>query len=164
MDRINPRNLFVKKSELLNAVLKKPDLCVLSWEVMCRYVAFWTMFVCIIVHGWMSLVSKRATQVIFNNCFRYSFSYILTLLFSASVLWIGTMYMADSMSVVCSISYSGYLILLYEIVRLVLWIAFPFTSNILFSAFVLSAAVLLYLNFLNIFNFYSVSTPRPLHL
>lgn len=164
MDRINPRNLFVKKNELLNAILKKPDLCVLSWEVTCRYVAFWTMFVCLIAHGWWSIVSNGAAQVFFNNCFRYSFSYILTLLSSASVLWIGTMYMSDSLSVVCSVSYSGYLILLYEVVRLVsLIIFFPFMSNFRFIAFVLSTAALLYVNFLNIFNFYNVSTPLPLH-
>lgn len=146
MDRINPRNLFVKKNELLSAIMKKPDL----------YVAFWTMFVCIIVHGWITALKDDRVHVFFNYCFRFAFSYILTLLVSASVLWIGTMYVADSLSVVISISYSGYLLLLYEVVRLVSVIVFILSNfDPTFFGFVLTSAALLYVNFLNIFYFYS---------
>ena len=165
MDRINPRSLFVKKNELLNAVLKKPDLCVLSWEVTCRYVAFWTMFVCLIVHGWWSVVGSNATPVFFNNCFRYSFSYILTLLSSASVLWIGTMYMPDSLSMLASVSYSGYLVLLHEAVYLaslilLLLLQLPFRM----IGFFITLIAQCYVNYLNIYNFYSVSMAHALHV
>ena len=120
---------------------------------------------CIIVHGWITALKDDRVHVFFNYFFRFAFSYILTLLVSASVLWIGTMYVADSLSVVISISYSGYLLLLYEVVRLVSVIVFILSNfDPTFFGFVLTSAALLYVNFLNIFYFYSVSIPWPLHI
>ena len=166
MDRIDPRNLFVKKNELLNAVMKKPDLCVWLCKVMCRYVAFWTMFVCILVNGWIPVLRRPyKSPLFFDRCFKYSFTYTLTLLFSASVIWIGTMYMPDSLSMLASVSYSGYLVLLHEAVYLaslilLLLLQLPFRM----IGFFITLIAQCYVNYLNIYNFYSVSMAHALHV
>ena len=126
-----------------------------------RYVAFWTMFVCVIVHGWNAVLFYGAkSPLFFNSCFRYVFTYVLTLLLSSAVLWIGSLYVSDSLSMMSSVSYSGYLILLHEAVFLL----FTLTCSLfMFSArsIVFYFTIILggYVNYLNIYDYYNVLLP-----
>ena len=161
MDRLNIKKLFTKRRSLIGAIVKKPDLCVKCMFMILRYVAFWTMFVCVIVHGWNAVLFYGAkSPLFFNSCFRYVFTYVLTLLLSSAVLWIGSMYVSDSLSMMSSVSYSGYLILLHEAVFLL----FTLTCSLfMFSArsIVFYFTIILggYVNYLNIYDYYNVLLP-----
>ena len=129
------------------------------------------MMVSVIVFGWCFLFTARITVgdyhkvfFFFNRCYQSVLTYILTLLCSASVLWIGTMYTTDSLSMVSSVSYSGYLILLQLVIYLVSTIfCSTFELSVKKIGSLLALGALCYVNFLNIFNFYSVSVDWPHH-
>ena len=65
MDRLNIKKLFTKRRSLIDAIVKKPDLCVKCMFMILRYVAFWTMFVCVIVHGWNAVLFYGAKSPLF---------------------------------------------------------------------------------------------------
>ena len=160
VDRLNLKKLFTKRRSLIEAVVKKPDLCAKCVLMILRYVAFWTMFVCVIVHGWNAVLFYGAkSPLFFNSCFRYVFTYVLTLLLSSIVLWIGSMYVSDSLSMVSSVSYSGYLILLHEAVFLLFTlICSPFMFSARSIVFYFTIVMGGYVNYLNIYDYYNVFT------